>query len=98
MPPDMLNYVWDDVANNLGQGLVGMYTEWYGWYSYFQDPSASLVAGKFDLARQPMGDGGIHSGWAGDHGFSITKASKEKDMAASFIKYLTSPDAEAIEF
>ncbi len=97
MPPDMLNYVWDDVANMWVQGFVCMYTEWPGWYSYFQDPSASQVAGKFDLARQPMGDGGIHGGWGGDHGFSITKASKEKDMAASFIKYLTSADAEIVE-
>jgi multiple sugar transport system substrate-binding protein len=97
MPPDMLNYVWDDVANNWVQGLIGMYTEWYGWYSYFQDPNSSQVAGKFDLARQPMGDGGIHSGWSGDHGFSITKASKEKEMAASYIKFLTTAQAEQIE-
>jgi multiple sugar transport system substrate-binding protein len=97
MPPDMLNYVWDDVANMWVQGFICMYTEWPGWYSYFQDPSASQVAGKFDIVRQPVGDGGIHSGWGGDHGFSITKVSKEKDMAVSFIKYLTSPDAEIIE-
>ena len=38
MPPDMLNYVWDDVANMWVQGFICMYTEWYGWYSYFQDP------------------------------------------------------------
>ena len=56
----------------------------------FQDPKSSKVAGKFDLARQPMGDGKIHSGWAGHHGFSITKASKEKAMAAALIKHLTS--------
>ncbi len=97
MPPDMLNYLWDDVANSWVQGFIGMYTEWYGWYSYFQDPDSSQVAGKFDLARQPMGDGGIHSGWSGDHGFSITSASKEKEMAASFIKHLTTVEAEQIE-
>jgi multiple sugar transport system substrate-binding protein len=97
MPPDMLNYVWEDVSNTFAQGLVGMYTEWPGFYSFLQDPDNSQVAGKFDLARQPMGDGGIHSGWGGDHGFSITKVSKEKEMAASYIKYLTTPEAEEIE-
>jgi len=97
MPPDMTNYVWDDVAKNFADGKIALYTEWYGWYSYFQDPKSSKVAGKFDLARQPMGDGKIHSGWAGNHGFSITKASKNKEAAASLIKFLTNPDNQRVE-
>jgi len=97
MPPDMTNFLWEDVAQQWVSGLVAMYTEWYGWYGYFQDPEASQVAGKFDIARQPKGDGGIHSGWAGHHGFSITKISKEKDMAASLIKHLTSVEGNEME-
>lgn len=97
MPPDMTNFLWEDVAQQWVNGLIAMYTEWYGWYGYFQDPSASQVAGKFDLARQPKGDGDIHSGWAGHHGFSITAASNEKEMAASFIKKLTSVEGNMLE-
>jgi multiple sugar transport system substrate-binding protein len=97
MPPDMTNFLWEDVAKQFASGLIGMYTEWYGWYSYFQDPASSKVAGKFDLARQPKGDGNIHSGWAGHHGFSITKVSKEKAMAADLIKHLTSVEGNELE-
>ncbi|MBX7236826.1 MAG: sugar ABC transporter substrate-binding protein [Caldilineales bacterium] len=97
MPPDMTNFLWEDVAKQWVGGLIGMYTEWFGWYSYFQDPASSKVAGKFDIARQPMGDGKIHSGWAGHHGFSITKASKEKAMAADLIKHLTSVEGNETE-
>jgi len=97
MPPDMTNYLWEDVALQFANGIIGMYTEWYGWYSYFQDPASSQVAGKFDLARQPKGDGGIYSGWAGHHGFSITKAAKEKEAAADLIKHLTSVEANELE-
>ena len=92
MPPGMTNFVWEDVAKNWVAGNIAMYTEWYGWYSYFQDPKASKVAGKFDIARQPKGDGDIHSGWAGDHAFSITAASKHKKEAAQLIKFLTNKD------
>ena len=60
-------------------------------------PKSSKVAGKFDLARQPKGDGGIYSGWAGHHGFSITKVSKEKAMAADLIKHLTSVEGNELE-
>ncbi len=97
MPPDMTNFLWEDVAKQWVGGLIGLYTEWFGWYGYFQDPNSSKVAGKFDLARQPMGDGKIHSGWAGHHGFSITKASKEKAMAADLIKHLTSAEGNEAE-
>jgi multiple sugar transport system substrate-binding protein len=97
MPPDMTNFLWEDVAKNFANGTIGMYTEWYGWYSFFQDPKSSKVAGKFDLARAPMGDGKVHSGWAGHHGFSITKAAKQKEAAASLIKHLTSVEGNELE-
>jgi multiple sugar transport system substrate-binding protein len=97
MPPGMTSFVWEDVAKNWVAGNIVMYTEWYGWYAYFQDPSASKAAGKFDIARQPKGDGGIHSGWAGQHAFSITSASKQKKAAAELIKFLTNPDQQYIE-
>jgi multiple sugar transport system substrate-binding protein len=97
MPPDMTNFLWEDVAAQFVKGVIGVYTEWYGWYSYFQDPKSSKVAGKFDIARQPKGDGGIHSGWAGHHGFSITKAAKQKEAAADLIKFLTSVEGNEQE-
>jgi multiple sugar transport system substrate-binding protein len=96
MPPGMVDSVWEDLGLQWMRGIIGMYTEWFGWYGYFQDPEASKVAGKFELARQPMGDGDIHSGWGGCHGFSITKTSEEKEMAASLIKHLTSVEGNRI--
>lgn len=94
MPPGMTSFVWEDVAKNWVAGNIVMYTEWYGWYSYFQDPSASKAAGKFDIVRQPRGDGGIYSGWAGQHAFSITEASQQKEAAAALIKFLTNADQQ----
>ncbi|MBC8255451.1 MAG: sugar ABC transporter substrate-binding protein, partial [Ardenticatenia bacterium] len=97
MPPGMTSFLWEDVAKNFANGTIAMYTEWFGWYGYFQDPESSQVAGKFDLARQPKGDGGIHSGWAGHHAFSITKVSENKEAAASLIKHLTSVEGNELE-
>lgn len=94
MPPGMTSFVWEDVAKNWVAGNIVMYTEWYGWYSYFQDPTASKAAGKFDITRQPRGDGGIYSGWAGQHAFSITSTSEHKEAAAQLIKFLTNPDQQ----
>jgi multiple sugar transport system substrate-binding protein len=91
LPPDMTNYLWPEVAANFCNGQMAVYTEWYGWYSYFQDPaSCPNVAGKFGLVRAPVGDGGVHSGWAGAHGYSIPASSQNKQAAAQLIKFLTS--------
>ncbi len=97
MPPGMTNFLWEDVAKNFANGTIALYTEWFGWYGFFQDPANSQVAGKFDLARAPMGDGKIHSGWAGHHAFSITKEAKNKEAAASLIKHLTSVQGNEAE-
>lgn len=90
VPADMTSLLWDGVANAFCQGNIAVYTEWYGWYAYFQDPKNCKVAGKFDLVRAPVGDANIHSGWAGAHAFSIPASSNNKEAAAALIKFLTS--------
>jgi multiple sugar transport system substrate-binding protein len=91
VPPDMTNYLWPEVATNFCNGQIAVYTEWYGWYSYFQDPNnCPNLAGKFGLVRAPEGTGGVHSGWAGAHGYSIVNTSENKQAAAQLIKFLTS--------
>jgi multiple sugar transport system substrate-binding protein len=91
IPPDTTNLLWPEVAQNFCDGNVAFYLEWYGWYSYFQDPSSCQVAGKFGMMRGPTGVAGdIHTGWAGAHAFSIPKAAKNKEAAAQLIKFLSS--------
>lgn len=92
MPKGMVNFLWDDLAKNFANGNIALYIEWYGWYSFFQNPKSSKITGKFDLARQPAGSGGIHGGWGGVHAFSIPRAAKNKEGAAMLIKFLTGPE------
>ncbi len=96
IPSDTPNLLWPEVAANWCNGDVAFYLEWYGWYSYFQDPeSCPNVAGKFGLARGPVGAGDVHTGWAGAHAFSVTKDSQNKEAAVQLVKFLTS---EAVEY
>jgi multiple sugar transport system substrate-binding protein len=90
IPADTPNLLWPEVAQNFCDGNVAFYLEWYGWYSYFQDPENCKVAGKFGIVRGPVGAADIHTGWAGAHAFSVTKASENKEAAVQLIKFLTS--------
>ncbi|MFN2165977.1 MAG: extracellular solute-binding protein [Anaerolineae bacterium] len=93
IPLDTPNLLWPEVAQNFCDGKVAFYLEWYGWYSYFQDPESCAVAGKFDLMRGPTGAAGdVHTGWAGAHAFSIPKAAENKEAAAQLIKFLSSQE------
>ena len=40
IPSDTTNLLWPEVAQNFCDGNVAFYLEWYGWYSYFQDPES----------------------------------------------------------
>ena len=97
MPPDMFDYLWDDVAKKFANGEIAMCLEWYSFHPFLLDTETSKVAGKFDIARGPVGDGGLHSGWTGEHGFSIPKASVHKEEAAQLIKFLTNEDNALLE-
>jgi multiple sugar transport system substrate-binding protein len=91
IPKDTTNLLWPEVAQNFCDGNVAFYLEWYGWYSYFQDPESCKVAGKFDLMRGPTGaDPETHTGWAGAHAFSIPAAAENKEGAAQLVKFLSS--------
>jgi multiple sugar transport system substrate-binding protein len=92
IPADTPNLLWPEVAQNFCDGNVAFYLEWYGWYSYFQDPeSCPAIAGNFGIVRGPTGESGeTHTGWAGAHAFSVTRASENKEAAADLVRFLTS--------
>jgi multiple sugar transport system substrate-binding protein len=91
IPSDTTNLLWPEVAQNFCDGNVAFYLEWYGWYSYFQDPESCQVAGKFGITRGPVGAAGdIHTGWAGAHAFSVAKDSQNKEAAVQLVKFLSS--------
>jgi multiple sugar transport system substrate-binding protein len=95
IPADTPNLLWPEVAANFCNGDVAFYLEWYGWYSYFQDPeSCPAVAGNFGLTRGPVGSADVHTGWAGAHAFSVAKSSQNKEAAVQLVKFLTSGAVE----
>jgi multiple sugar transport system substrate-binding protein len=97
IPADTPNLLWPEVAQNWCDGNIAFYLEWYGWYSYFQDPaSCPAIAGNFDLERGPTGAGeDAHTGWAGAHAFSVTRASENPEAAVALVKFLSS---EAVQY
>ncbi|MBW9117227.1 sugar ABC transporter substrate-binding protein [Rhizobium cauense] len=97
VPAGTTNYLWDELGAGFASGTVALNLDWPGWATYFNDPKSSKVAGNVGVVVQPTGSSGKHTGWAGEHGFSVTESCQNKDAAASLVWFLTNEDSQKIE-
>ena len=83
--------LWPEVAQNFCDGNVAFYSEWYGWYSYFQDPESCEVAGKFGIVAWTVGAGNdSHRLGRGTRYLSLQCLRKQGSGRADLVKFLTS--------
>lgn len=97
VPAGTTNYLWDDLGNGFASGTIALNLDWPGWAGFFNDPSASKVAGNVGVAPAPKGSSGVRTGWSGFHGFSVTEACETKKAAASLVDFLTNEDSQKLE-
>ncbi|MCT4369156.1 sugar ABC transporter substrate-binding protein [Yangia mangrovi] len=97
VPAGVPNYLWDDLGQGFASGTVALNLDWPGWAGFFNDPSASKVAGNVGVAPPPKGSAGIRSGWSGFHGFSVTQDCENPEAAASLVWFLTNEDSQKLE-
>jgi len=91
------NYLWDDLGQGFASGTVALNLDWPGWAGFFNDESASQVAGNVGVAPAPMGSAGVRTGWSGFHGFSVTENCANPEAAASLVWFLTNEDSQILE-
>ncbi|WP_417724258.1 ABC transporter substrate-binding protein [Salipiger sp.] len=97
VPAGTTNYLWDDLGNGFASGTIALNLDWPGWAGFFNDPSASKVAGNVGVAPAPKGSAGVRTGWSGFHGFSVTEDCADKEAAASLVDFLTGEDSQKLE-
>ncbi len=97
VPPGTTSYLWDELGAGFASGTIAINLDWPGWSGYFNDPESSKAAGDVGLAVQPMGSGGLRTGWSGHHGFSVTENCGNKEAAASLVTFLTSEESQKVE-
>ncbi len=97
VPAGTTNYLWDDLGNGFASGTIALNLDWPGWAGFFNDPSASKVAGNLGVAPAPKGSAGVRTGWSGFHGFSVTEKCANKEAAASLADFLTSEESQKVE-
>jgi multiple sugar transport system substrate-binding protein len=95
--PASISYVEEDVRNVFSQGKAVFATNWNYMYDLVNNNAEeSQVTGKVKIALMPaFADSGVVSATNnGSMGFSVAANSPNKDIAWSYVVYLTSEDVQ----
>lgn len=93
-PTGVTTFTEDEAHSAFGAGNAAFMRNW----EYAQDlDKGSAVAGKFAVAPLPAGDvsGGTTAAAAGGWAVAVNKKSANPDAAVEWLRYLTSPGAQA---
>jgi multiple sugar transport system substrate-binding protein len=97
MPRNIMNFKNEDVINHMQQGRAAMTNSPFGRYFTFNDANASKFPGKIQVSVLPTGVDGKPtpaktSVWA----MAIPRNGRNKELAWSFVRNLSTPEATTL--
>jgi len=95
-PEDLPDYHYDEVSASFRSGDSTMTTDWPGYWGLLND-NACVVHDKFGVALTPASERGKRAVYCGSHSFAVTAASERRDEAIELLKFITSPQIQAID-
>ena len=93
-PRELPSWHYDAISAVFREGRAAMVCDWPGSYHLYVNPRTCAVWDRIGLARLPAGPTGGRAAYAGCHSFAIAASSTMRREAASFIRHLTSFDAQ----
>jgi len=96
VPPGSVAYGWTEARTLFAQGGGAMLYDWPSAPPHLDDPDRSQVVGKYAFAPIPGYRTNISTAVA--HGFGINRYSSQKELAADFIKCMTAPEQQYVEY
>jgi multiple sugar transport system substrate-binding protein len=97
VPPDFVDWHYEEVHECFRSGKAAMVCDWPGYYSLYRDPEISAVYDRFDLTRYPVGPAGSSLSYGGGHTFALTKRGVEKAHALDLLFFLTDFEQQLLE-
>lgn len=93
VPPALTEWHYDKVHNCFRAGGAAMVGDWPGYYADYC-AADSPVAGRFALARYPVGPTGKSLVYGGSHTFALTKRGAADADAIALLRFLTAPEQQ----
>lgn len=96
VPPEIINWHYDEVHGCFRTGHAAMVCDWPGYYSAYCDATISAVSGRFGLARMPAGPTGVRKAYSGCHTFALTHRGLEQAAACELLRFLNAPEQQLV--
>jgi len=93
VPPALTEWHYDKVHDCFRAGDAAMVGDWPGYYADYC-AADSPVAGRFALARYPVGPTGQSLVYGGSHTFALTKRGAVDPDAVALLRFLTAPEQQ----
>ena len=96
VPPAITGWHYDKVHDCFRAGGAAMVGDWPGYYADYC-AADSPVAGRFALARYPVGPIGKSLVYGGSHTFALTQRGAANPEATELLRFLTAPEQQLDE-
>jgi multiple sugar transport system substrate-binding protein len=96
-PADVLSWDEEPSRRPFTSGQAALLRNWSYVWQNAQDPSGSSVVGKVGVVPLPHFDGGKSAACLGGYQYGVNAASKNKDAAADFLRWMSQP-AQQLRF
>lgn len=90
---DVVSFDGEKTRQHFQAGNAAFMRHWPFAYALAQE-NGSPIRGKFGMARLPNGPRGRYPATQGGWGLAVSKFSKNPEVAADLVKFLTSPDIQ----
>lgn len=94
--PGSVGFGWTEARTLFAQGGGAMLYDWPSAPPHLDDPDRSQIVGQYAFAPIPGYRTNISTAVA--HGFGINRHSSQKELAADFIKCMTAPEQQYVEY
>ncbi len=96
VPPEIVNWHYDEVHHAFRSGHAAMVGDWPGYYADYCAVD-SPVRDRFALALYPSGPAGVMRVYGGSHTFALTRRGADNDDALELLRFLTAPEQQLLE-
>jgi len=97
VPPQIIDWHYDEVHRFFREGHAAMVGDWPGYYRAHLDPAQSSVYDRFSVAAYPIGPSGVSKTYGGSHTLALTHRGASNPDAVDLLRFLTSPERQLEE-
>jgi multiple sugar transport system substrate-binding protein len=91
-PPGSVGFGWDEMMSAMQTGQVAVQLNWNVFMGEYENPEASVVAGKLGYA--PVPEGAVRRSLLGGWGIGINANTESVDASKEFIRWLLRQDTD----